>query len=62
MTLSQWVTLIGFPLVTVVTIITVVILIRKTIKLQSILDESIILVPLHKSNKPMIFAISALNF
>ena len=56
MTLSQWVTLIGFPLVTVVTLITVVILIRKTIRLQSILDESIILVPLHKSNKPMIFA------
>lgn len=56
MTLSQWVAICGFPLVTLVTIITVVIRIREIVKLQTILDESIILVPLHKSSKPMIFA------
>ena len=56
MTLSEWVALFGFPLVMIVTLITVVIRIRETVKLQSILDESIILVPLHKSSKPMIFA------
>ena len=57
MTTTDWIELIGLPLVAVLSIITVVVRIRGLVRLQSILDESIILVPLHKSRKPMTLAI-----